>query len=312
MRKAKGKIELRYYDVPQDEFLVALYGESWKRRYGAQGSRMHFHNLLEIGICHTGNGNMLLDEERISYTGGMISVIPANYPHDTISDKDTECFWEYLFIDTERVLTFLYPDDLLRRQKILNQMNRKAFLGKEVDMPALSGIVHTILDEMKQKPGMYRECVRALAVSVVVMIARLSSDGMIPEGIRQKNGFDQVRPALEYIRENYQMSMKIAEMAEVCHMSESHFRRLFEKNINMTPVEYLNQIRVRKACDLIKKTNCSMEEIAVKVGFTTTSTFNRNFKRITGTSPYQWKKQPENYESRLARFNIMVEKSCVL
>jgi AraC-like DNA-binding protein len=102
--------------------------------------------------------------------------------------------------------------------------------------------------------------------------------------------------------------MKIARLADVCHMSESHFRRLFEENIGMTPVEYLNQVRIKKACDLIRKTGSSMEEIATKVGFTTTSTFNRNFKRITGTSPYQWKKQPDNYESRLSDFNILVEK----
>ena len=52
----------------------------------------------------------------------------------------------------------------------------------------------------------------------------------------------------------------------------------------MTPVDYLNQVRIKKACDMIRKTGYSMEEIAVKVGFSTTSTFNRNFKRIVGTS----------------------------
>lgn len=119
---------------------------------------------------------------------------------------------------------------------------------------------------------------------------------------------DSLSDRLEYIRNHYATPMKISEIASVCHISESHFRRLFEDNIGMTPVEYLNQVRIRKACDLIKKTGNSMEEIAVKVGFTTTSTFNRNFKRITGTSPYQWKKQPDNYESRLAQCSILIEK----
>ena len=73
----------------------------------------------------------------------------------------------------------------------------------------------------------------------------------------------------------------------------------------MTPVDYLNQVRIKKACDMIRKTGYSMEEIAVKVGFSTTSTFNRNFKRIVGTSPYHWKKSPENFETRLADFNIL-------
>lgn len=301
-------MELRYYDVPQDEFLIALYGDSWKRKYGSENGLMHFHNLLEIGVCHSGTGSMLLDETKVPYRAGMLSVIPANYPHNTISTDSTESFWEYLFIDPERVLSVIYPDDLLLQQKILEKINCKAFLGKEADVPELNMIVHAIFQEMQSKKKMYRESVRGLTISLIVQLARLNSADLMPEGIRQKNGFDQVRPALEYIRENYQMSMKIAEIAEVCHMSESHFRRLFEENISMTPVEYLNQVRVRKACDLIKKTAYSMEEIAVKVGFSTTSTFNRNFKRITGTSPYQWKKQPDNYESRLSNFNIMIEK----
>ena len=188
------------------------------------------------------------------------------------------------------------------------KINKKAFLGKKEEVPELSKLVQMILDEMREKNDLYRESVRGMALTLLIMIARLNSEMIMPEGIRHKNGFDQVRPALEYIRENYALPMKIAEIAAVCHMSESHFRRLFEENISMTPVEYLNQLRVKKACDLIKKTGYSMEEIAVKVGFTTTSTFNRNFKRITGTSPYQWKKQPDNYESRLSNFNILIEK----
>lgn len=308
MKKGKGKMELRYYDVPQNEFLIALQGETWKRKYGSEDSLMHFHNLLEIGVCRSGTGLMRLDDAQIPYGCGTISVIPANYPHNTISFDETESYWEYVFVDVERILMTVYPDDILFQQKMLEKINKKAYLGKKEDVPELSKLVQMILDEMREKKDLYRESVRGMALTLLIMIARLNSEMTMPEGIRHKNGFDQVRPALEYIRENYALLMKIAEIAAVCHMSESHFRRLFEENISMTPVEYLNQLRVKKACDLIKKTGYSMEEIAVKVGFTTTSTFNRNFKRITGTSPYQWKKQPDNYESRLSNFNILIEK----
>ncbi len=173
----------------------------------------------------------------------------------------------------------------------------------------MKNIICAIMSEMSRKQEFYRESTRGLGLALMMMIARMNSNvGNAPEGLRQKNGFDQVRPALEHIRDHYAMPMKIAEIASVCHMSESHFRRLFEENIGMTPVDYLNQVRVKKACDMIRKTGYSMEEIAVKVGFTTTSTFNRNFKRIVGTSPYQWKKSPENFEIRLADFNILIEK----
>lgn len=309
MKKQKGKVELRYYDIPQNEFLIALQGDHWKRQYGSKDDLMHFHNLLEIGVCRSGSGVMRLEDESMPYRTGMISVIPPNYPHITMGKEGSESYWEYLFVDSEKILQAMYPDDLLFQQKMMEKVNRKAFLGREAEVPALAGLVHMILDEMKNKQDLFRECIRGLALTLLINVARLHTDSAVmPEGFRQKNGFDQVRPALEYIRDHYSTPMKIAEIASVCHMSESHFRRLFEENISMTPVEYLNQIRIRKACDLIKKTGKSMEEISEKVGFTTTSTFNRNFKRITGTSPYQWKKQPDNFESRLSDFNILIEK----
>ena len=91
-------------------------------------------------------------------------------------------------------------------------------------------------------------------------------------------------------------------------MSETHFRRIFEACMNMSPVDYINLVRVQKACDLMKKTNDSMDIVAQKVGFATTSTFNRNFKKILNTSPYQWKISPKNYERKLLNYNISARK----
>ncbi len=310
MKKEKEKVELRYYDVPQNEFLLVLQGGDWKRKYGSKDSPLHFHNLMEIGVCRYGKGILKMENDDLPYQPGMISVIPTNYPHNTLSTEGTESYWEYLFVDPEKILQSMYPDDILFQQKMLEKVNRKPFFGNEKTVPELADIVHAILDETRSKKDqLYKECIRGLSLALLINVARMDTgSSQMSEGVRLKSGFDQVRPALDYIREHYASPMKISEIASVCHVSESHFRRLFEEIIGMTPVEYLNQVRIRKACDLIKKTGYSMEEIAVKVGFTTTSTFNRNFKRITGTSPYQWKKQPENFESRLSKFNIMVEK----
>ena len=102
--------------------------------------------------------------------------------------------------------------------------------------------------------------------------------------------------------------IRVEELAQECHMSETHFRRLFESCMNMFPVDYINLVRIQKACDLLKKTTDSMDIVAQKVGFTTTSTFNRNFKKFLNTSPYQWKINPENYETKLLNYNISARK----
>ncbi|MEI3339034.1 MAG: AraC family transcriptional regulator [Eubacterium sp.] len=149
-----------------------------------------------------------------------------------------------------------------------------------------------------------------MALTLLIMIPRLNSEMTMPEGIRRKNRFDQVRPALEYIRENYALPMKIAEIAAVCHMSESHFRRLFARgeNISMTPVEYLNQLRVKKACDLIKKTGYSMEEIEVKSVSQRHPPLTGNLSELRETRRIGGRDRRDNYESRLSNFNILIEK----
>ena len=310
MKKHKEKLEFRYYDIPREDFLITRQGDGWKRIYGSDEEVLHFHDLMEIGICHAGKGELRLEHTVIPYREGMISVIPPNYPHTTYSMNGSENYWEYLFLDPAKILQVMYPEDILLQQKILERINRKIFLGPESEAPHLTATIRRILEEMREQKDFYRECVRGLALALLTDVSRLQGvSALVTEaGKHQRSGFEQVPPALEYIRENYASQMKIAEIAAVCHMSESHFRRLFEESISMTPVEYLNQVRILKACDLIKNTGSSMEEIAEKVGFTTSSTFNRNFKRVTGTSPYQWKKQPDNSEGRLADFNILIEK----
>ena len=46
MKKAKGKMELRYYDIPQNEFLIALQNQNWQNKYQTEEDGLHFHNLL--------------------------------------------------------------------------------------------------------------------------------------------------------------------------------------------------------------------------------------------------------------------------
>ena len=56
-KKKKDTIELRFYEIPQNEYVLALLGENWIRDYGHDEVHLHFHNLMEIGVCRNGTGN---------------------------------------------------------------------------------------------------------------------------------------------------------------------------------------------------------------------------------------------------------------
>ena len=50
-KRRKNTMEFRFYEVPQGEKALVLYGEKWDRVYGHEECFLHFHNLMEIGIC---------------------------------------------------------------------------------------------------------------------------------------------------------------------------------------------------------------------------------------------------------------------
>ena len=71
----------------------------------------------------------------------------------------------------------------------------------------------------------------------------------------------------------------------------------------MGPMEFINIVRIRSACDYLKRTNDLITDIATRCGFSTFSTFSRNFRKVMGISPNEWRKNPDNYEQQLLKFS---------
>lgn len=117
-----------------------------------------------------------------------------------------------------------------------------------------------------------------------------------------------ISPAIDYARTHYQEAVKISEMAEVCNISESHFRKVFQEYMGMRPSDFLNIVRIQKACDLMAVSDRSVENISYEVGFANVTGFIRNFKKFLGVTPYQWKKSDSNYEGKLRNYKVSAQK----
>lgn len=305
MRK-KNYVEFRYYDVPQKEWVLALMGKEWVRAYGDGIDYLHFHNLWEVGVCRQGTGEMVLDGKALPFRPGMISVIPRNYPHTTNCTPGTMGYWEYLFFDPEIVLKSVYGSNMLKRRQIMDVISGDALYGERGEYPLLSQLTESIMDQMREKDRYYIEKVHALLTVLVFEVVRILDTG--DEKVRVCGDKIAVHNALRYVDQHFAEPIRIEDLARECSISETHFRRLFSESFSISPVEYLNMIRVLRACDLMRTSDEPMSSIAAKCGFSTISTFDRNFKNVLGVTPYQWKKDPKNYESRLLEVNVSVKK----
>ena len=94
-----------------------------------------------------------------------------------------------------------------------------------------------------------------------------------------------MRKAIAYIRLNYHSDININKVAEEVGISERYLRNLFSQYLNLSPLDYLNQIRINKAVELLRNTEMSIKEVCFQCGFQSPQYFSRIFKQQMGVSP---------------------------
>jgi AraC-like DNA-binding protein len=94
---------------------------------------------------------------------------------------------------------------------------------------------------------------------------------------------------IRFIEERYADQFSLDELAQAFGLSPAYLSRAFSKKTGFTIVEYLNRIRIRKSCVLLKRSRSSILDIALSVGYNSLSHFNRYFRRIMGMSPREFR-----------------------
>lgn len=304
MAKKKPKLQFRYYEMGPNDQVLALLGDEWRRPYGEDMTEHHFHNYMEIGICYEGHGKSVLRDRVNIFESGCITIIPPNYPHTNITDSGTTAFWEWMYFDIDSVLQDMKEISFnkLDPEYIQNALNETALFFYQKEQSRISNTILEIREECDRKAYMYREKIKGLLQAFVVELLRVHN---IKEAMPRKSPRSfQIAPALAYVKEHYNEEIRIRDLARVCSISESHFRRIFQECMNMTPNDHVNVVRIHEASRLLLKSHDTMEEVAYRVGYGNVSTFNRNFKRMLGMTPYQWKRSPDNYAGKMLDFKI--------
>lgn len=130
----------------------------------------------------------------------------------------------------------------------------------------------------------YKTISYAKAVGIFWMI--MSSH----EKQEKANGNKYIIEAKKYMEQNYYRSVSICEVAEMLHISDRYLYNLFVKHEGIPPKKHLNELRLNRACELLKNNNMSITEVATSVGFDDVLAFSRFFKKNILLSPTEYRK----------------------
>ena len=295
------RVEFRYYEIPEGDVVFLLGGENWYKEYGEGREKLHFHNFYEVGICHAGEGEMILGEEEIPFTPGCISLIPTTELHTT-NTFGAKAWWEWMYFDIYEVMKELYPDDEISRDTLLNQIQRQGrLLTPQMNIQKMSFLIRSIFSEMQNKEYLYRDMVHHLLLTLTVEIIRRVNHTGVPEHFTPSN---DIFPAMDYIKKNYHTVIRISDLSSRCGMSENNFRSIFEKYMNMKPLDYVTFVRIQKGCSLLRNPERNVAEVSELVGYESVSSFIRNFRKIVGCTPHQWKVDEARGKNRFLNYHV--------
>ena len=254
----------------------------------------HFHQEFEIIYVEESHGEEFINDSKIHFYPGDILFIGANTPHFTKSAPEYYEGNEGLRAkgviiqfrkDTLPNIIFQYPayhkiKQLLDRanQGIYFNINHNEHIRKLIEnapkekgIQLLASILH-ILDAMADTKNF--ECI--------------SSDTSIEFHGSMDNRFERV---ITYIRQHFTEEIHTHEVAAHVPMNNTAFCRYFKEKSSKTLTEYVQELRIAYACQLITESSESISQICFRCGFNNIPHFNRIFKRYKKTTPTEYRKQ---------------------
>lgn len=153
----------------------------------------------------------------------------------------------------------------------------------------LSHLVQACAEETAGYPG-YELSVKSHILAAFSEI--LKQHSTLLSGM-QKNHKKQerIKQLLNYIHQNYQNAITLADLAAFAGLSEGECSRFFKKQLNQSPFSYLNEYRIKKSCDSLVETDLSISEIAVQSGFNSFSYYSRRFYEMMQCTPAEYRKK---------------------
>ena len=252
------------------------------------GCSWHFHP--ELQLCHVaqGRGQRLIGDQLCEIKPGEVVLLGSNLPHVWRYDKSDGGIVEATVIHFDATVL---GNELLARPELrdVRLLLSRASQGLQASGDLRPRLVAGI-EQLADSNGLRRiigllELLQLMSESQ--SMKTICNTGYQP--VAAQLDVERLRRACDFIAEHAHQELTRDQVADVIHMSGSGFSRFFKARTGMTFQEFLSDVRVSRACELLGSTSLSITEIALDCGFSEMTTFNRTFKKFRDTTPTQYR-----------------------
>jgi len=230
----------------------------------------------EIILCLRGRGFTSVNGRRHPVRARQLVWTNCHRPHEHGASADDP--WELLWMRIE-------GPRLDRLAEVLGVAEAPVFVGFDSTLAAsLYREIFALVQEQKREaPALIHAALARLIA--IIYTARQGQSAAEPQSPAV------LQRAIEQMKLFYFKKHRVAELAALCGMSESHFTRLFRAAFGTTPIDWLRRERISQAKRRLAETSDAIKEIAAQVGYADHYFFSKDFKHLTGIPPSEYRRR---------------------
>jgi AraC-like DNA-binding protein len=250
--------------------------------------KWHYHPEYELTFIVKGNGMRLVGDSYLPFQAGDLVLLGSGIPHTWESNIQSHKKVAAIVIQFSEdfISNFMNSEDFYKIKKLLQASVRGLFFPK----PLAMDIEHQMLTIVNEKGvKQITALLNVLNDLVYENYESLASVFYTPKNSRENE--TRINTVFNYIKQNAASTILLEQAAASVHLTTGAFCKFFKRVTGKTFSDYVNEIRIGNACNLISHTDKTLAQIAIESGFENQTYFNRVFLKKKNCTPKQFRMQ---------------------
>ncbi|MEQ9869956.1 AraC family transcriptional regulator [Pectobacterium odoriferum] len=247
----------------------------------------HWHQCLEILYVEEGYGVVMADNRHYTMRPGRFFIFPPFTLHKIMVEESAASIYRRTIIHVDQKALLHAYDAFPRHQQQLQQLSARGsetFVADLIELHAWLDTLFTHYYALAERCVLDEENVATLLLSLFSMLPG-SERGI------QEDEYRISSQVMLWVDENYMKKFSLDNIASDLNKSKGYISRRFHFETGEKITEYITTYRLRKSCELLLRSELSINEIGFLVGFSDSTYFISSFKKGIGDSPLQYRKK---------------------